>query len=122
VLLDPDARDIHRDWHAAATGMIGMLRMDLGRYPNDPKTTELIDELTEQSAEFREIWANGRVARAFTVESKVIQHPEVGPVHVHVEAVRIAEDPDQTLHVMIPGADEASQSAMRKLRALTELS
>jgi transcriptional regulator with XRE-family HTH domain len=122
VLLDENARDIHQDWNAAAAGLIGMLRMDFGRYPNDPKTIELIDELNEKSDEFGEIWADGRVARGFTIESKVILHPEVGPVHLHVEAVRIAEDPDQTLHVMIPESDQASQSAMATLRALTGVS
>ena len=52
----------------------------------------------------------------------MILHPEVGPVHLHVEAVRIAEDADQTLHVMIPGTDAASQSAMTELRALAGVS
>ncbi|NMO51649.1 helix-turn-helix domain-containing protein [Actinoplanes sp. TBRC 11911] len=119
VLLDESARDIHQDWYAAAAGLIGMLRMDLGRYPDDPKTIALIDELSAESAEFREIWAGGRVTRAYTVESKVILHPEVGAVRLHVEAVRITEDPDQTLHVMIPGPDAASQAAMTALRGLS---
>lgn len=83
--------------------MIGMLRMDLGRYPDDPRVIALVEELNEKSEVFREIWAAGRVSRAFTTESKVIRHPIFGAVRLRVEAVRITEDPDQTLHVMIPG-------------------
>jgi transcriptional regulator with XRE-family HTH domain len=122
VLLNESARDIHQDWHSAAAGLIGMLRMDFGRYPNDPKTIGLIDELSVRSAEFRQIWADGRVARGFTVDTKEIVHPEVGAVRLHVEAVRITEDPDQTLHVMIPSPDAASQEAMAALRGLTGVS
>jgi MmyB-like transcription regulator ligand binding domain len=113
LVLDPRAREIHADWTAAVADLTGMLRMDLGRHPDDPKTVALVDELRGASAVFRDIWAGGRVSRSLIAESKVIRHPVAGPVRLHVEAVRITEDPDQTLHVMIP--DRSSREALARL-------
>jgi hypothetical protein len=92
-----------------------MLRMDLGRYPHDPKTIDLVEELHERSEAFRGIWARGTVARSLT-GSMFLRHPEAGPLRLHVEAVRVTDDPDQTLHVLIPCSDATSQSAMTELR------
>jgi transcriptional regulator with XRE-family HTH domain len=115
ALLGERIREIQPDWAATAECLTGMLRMDLGRYPHDPKTIELIDELHERSEVFREIWLRGPVARSMT-GSMLLKHPEVGLMHLNVEAVRVTDDPDQTLHVMIPCSDATSQSAMTELR------
>jgi len=116
LLLDPGAREIHENWHAAVTDLIGMLRMDFGRYPDDPRTIALIEELTGKSEVFREIWTSGLVSRGLVTEGKVIRHPTFGAVRLRVEAVRITEDPDQTLHVMIPDVPLTLPSAMRAAR------
>jgi transcriptional regulator with XRE-family HTH domain len=115
ALLGERVRDIQPDWLGTASCLVGMLRMDLGRYPHDPKTIDLVGELHERSEVFRGVWARGTVARSMT-GSMFLRHPEAGPVHLHVEAVRVTDDPDQTLHVLIPCSDATSQSAMIELR------
>ncbi|MCI2421432.1 helix-turn-helix transcriptional regulator [Saccharopolyspora sp. K220] len=117
VLLSERARQSHVDWEAAAAGLVGMLRMDAGRHPNDPRTAELIDELSETSEHFTKLWNDCHVATSVVPESKVLQHPVVGRIRLHVEAVTTPRDRDQTLHVMIP-ADLASQSAIQELQTL----
>ena len=56
VLLSERARQLHVDWEAAAAGLVGMLRMDAGRHPDDPRTIELVDELSARSAHFKRLW------------------------------------------------------------------
>jgi transcriptional regulator with XRE-family HTH domain len=117
VLLSEQARRIHTDWEAAAAGLIGMLRMDIGRYPNDPRTAELIDELSATSEHFAQLWNDWHIATSIVRESKVIDHPVVGRIRFHVEAVTTPVDRDQVLQVLIP-ADSASQLALQQLQTL----
>ncbi|MEV1331353.1 helix-turn-helix transcriptional regulator [Micromonospora costi] len=119
MLLTEKARLIHRDWEAVAAGLVGMLRMDYGRYPNDPRTAELVEELSERSETFRRLWSDRHVAKKMFLDSKVIDHPVVGPVRLHVESMHATDDRDQTLNVLIPASDPTSQAAMRHLQKLT---
>jgi transcriptional regulator with XRE-family HTH domain len=117
VLLSEQARRLHVDWEAAAAGLIGMLRMDAGRYPDDPRTAELVDELSARSAHFTRLWNDWQVATSIVPESKVLRHPLVGHISLHVEAVTTPRDEDQTLQVLIP-TDPASRAAVRQLEIL----
>lgn len=121
VLLSEQARHLHLDWEAAAAGLIGMLRMDSGRHPGDPRTDELIDELSVKSEHFTQLWKNCHVATSVVPESKALQHPLVGRVRFHVEAVTTSQDKEQVLQVLIP-ADSTSQSAVRQLQTLAGVS
>jgi transcriptional regulator with XRE-family HTH domain len=117
VLLSEQARRLHVDWEAAAAGLIGMLRMDAGRYPDDPRTAELVDELSARSEHFTRLWNDWQVATSMVPESKVLRHPLVGHMSLHVEAVTTPRDEDQTLQVLIP-TDPASRAAVRQLEIL----
>jgi transcriptional regulator with XRE-family HTH domain len=119
VLLSERARRLHVDWEAAAAGLVGMLRMDAGRHPDDPRIAELVDELSARSEHFTRLWNDWQVATSIVPESKVLRHPLVGHVSLHVEAVTTPRDPDQTLQVLMP-TDPASRAAVRQLQALTD--
>lgn len=115
-LLSERARQLHGDgWGSSAAGLVGMLRLNAGRYPNDPRIGELVDELSAKSAQFGRLWRSGHVATSVVPESKVLHHPLVGPVRLRVEAVAAPHERDQVLQVLIP-ADPATQSALRRLR------
>src|SRR4051812_19042339 len=51
VFLDNRARDFFHDWPAVAHDTARILRSEAGRDPHDPAPTELIDELSQASAE-----------------------------------------------------------------------
>ncbi|NMO53941.1 helix-turn-helix domain-containing protein [Actinoplanes sp. TBRC 11911] len=119
MMFNERVREIHESWYTAATGAIGMLRMDLARYPHDPKTLELVEELNDTSDLFRKIWSERGVARGVTSDSNLVRHPAVGPIRSSLRAVRIADDPNQTLQLLIPSSDPASQESMAELRRLS---
>jgi transcriptional regulator with XRE-family HTH domain len=120
TLLSERARTLHRDWEAASAGLVGMLRMDVGRHPNDPRTAELVNELSEKSEHFARLWSDCHVATSVIGESKVVDHPVVGRIRFHVEAVTTPQDQDQVLQVLFPASDSASRSGVRRLQALAE--
>jgi transcriptional regulator with XRE-family HTH domain len=119
VLLSAQARRLHVDWEAAAAGLVGMLRMDAGRYPDDSRTAELVDELSARSEHFTRLWNDWPVATSIVPESKVLRHPLVGHISLHVEAVTTPRDEGQTLQVLIP-TDTTSRAAVRRLQDLAD--
>jgi hypothetical protein len=46
ILLDPATRQLYVDWAQIAAEMVAILRLDAGAHPDDPRTTELVGELT----------------------------------------------------------------------------
>ncbi|TDD45860.1 XRE family transcriptional regulator [Nonomuraea terrae] len=121
ALLSEEARRSHEDWENAVAGLVGMLRMDVGRYPDDPRTAELLRELREKSAVFTRIWDNCHVATSVVRERKAIVHPVAGRISLEVEVVTFPGDRDRFLHVLFPASDPASRAAMRRLEALADV-
>ena len=57
VFLDDRARDFFDDWPAVAHDTARILRSEAGRELDDPAAAELIEELSQTSAEFRAVWS-----------------------------------------------------------------
>lgn len=98
VFLDPAARDFYPNWHHVATQTVGNLRWGLTRFPNDDRVAEVVDEVSPQSEVFTELWATHYV-RPRSSEDKLFHHPQLGELHLHFEALELADAPDQRLFV-----------------------
>ncbi|WP_432558702.1 helix-turn-helix transcriptional regulator [Granulicoccus sp. GXG6511] len=114
ALLDPEARTRYRDWAATVRSMVGTLRMDAGRHPDDPLLKELVGDLAVQSEEFRNWWAEQRVVER-TAGVKRFNHPVVGELDVDYEALDVAGEEDQTLFIYTTRAGSESERKMRLL-------
>lgn len=114
ALLDPEARSRYRDWDQVVSSMVGTLRMDAGRHPDDPLLKELVGELAVQSEEFRQWWAEQRVVER-TAGIKRFHHPMVGDLEVDYEALDVAGEVDQTLFVYTTRPGSESHHKMRLL-------
>lgn len=101
MILDPAARALFPDWETVAAEVVGTLRLDAGRHPDDPRVTELVGELAVKSEHFRRWWADHRVTER-THGTKHMQHPVVGTVDINYEALTLPGDPDQTLFIYTP--------------------
>jgi transcriptional regulator with XRE-family HTH domain len=115
ILLDPAARDLYVDWAQIASEMVAILRLDAGAHPGDPRTTELVGELTMKSPEFPKWWAEHKVLDR-TWGRKRFRHPVVGPLEIDYEALRLPGDDDQTIFVYrAPDRDDRSAEALSLL-------
>lgn len=56
LFLDPRARSAYRHWSDSTEQIVALLRAASGRTPWDAALRELIEELTDRSREFRELW------------------------------------------------------------------
>ncbi|WP_030104905.1 helix-turn-helix transcriptional regulator [Actinoalloteichus caeruleus] len=108
VFLDPHARELYVDWPRVAADTAAMLRMDAGRYPEDPELGQLVGHLSIHSPEFRSLWARNRVHERGT-GAKQYHHPVVGDLTITYQAFTPGDDPDQTL--LVYGTEPGSSSA-----------
>ncbi len=118
VFLDPAARDFYADWQHVATQVVGNLRSGLTRFPNDDRVAEVVDEISPRSTVFAELWATHDV-RPRTSEDKVFHHPRVGELHLHFEALEVADAPDQRLFVYCALENGPIPDAVALLESLT---
>lgn len=119
VFLDPAARSFYPHWHHVATQTVGNLRWGLTRFPGDDRVAEVVDELSPRSSVFTELWATHHV-RPRSSEDKLFQHPRLGDLHLHFEALEVADAPDQRLFVYCALDGGPSPDAVALLETLTE--
>jgi hypothetical protein len=84
------------DWEQKASDVVGYVRMDAGRHPDDPRLSALVGALSVKSPEFRRLWAAHDV-KAKGNGTKNMRHPLVGDLTLSFETFLLADDSDQAL-------------------------
>lgn len=118
VFLDDRARDFFDDWDAVAHDTARILRSEAGRDPHDPGPAELIEELSQTSAEFRAVWAQHDV-RLPAAGRHRFHHPLVGDLDLVFEAAALRADPGLTLLLATVARGSPTESALRQLAAMS---
>src|SRR3954462_8741277 len=118
VFLDDRARTFFDDWPAVAHDTARILRSETGRDPRDPGPADLIEELSQTSAEFRAIWAQHDV-RLPAAGLHRFQHPLVGTLDLVFEAAELRADPGLTLQLATTDGRSPTEAALRRLAAMT---
>lgn len=114
IMLDPGARVLFRDWHAAASDAVAALRADIGRHPGDPAAAALVGELAVNSEEFRQWWARHTVTRK-SAGTLRLHHGVVGDVEVDFEHLLLPDDPEQSLRIYTAKNGSPTQDALKLL-------
>ncbi|MFI1045787.1 helix-turn-helix domain-containing protein [Streptomyces griseoruber] len=116
VFLKPEYRDLFVDWEQKAIDIVCALRMNAGCYPDDPRLSALVGELSVKSEEFRRLWATHDVKEK-SHGVKHLRHPLVGELFLNFEGLKLADDGDQTLVTYHAEPGSASAEALRLLAA-----
>ncbi|MET9444013.1 helix-turn-helix transcriptional regulator [Streptomyces sp. NPDC006610] len=114
VFLRPEYRDLYVEWEQKAIDIVCLLRMDAGCYPDDPRLSALVGELSVKSEEFRRLWATHDVKEK-SHGTKHLRHPLVGELALRYESFRLADDAEQSLVIYHAEPDSAGAEALRLL-------
>jgi len=119
VFLDDRARDFFDDWAAVAHDTARILRSEAGQDPEDPGPGEIIEELSQTSAEFQSIWAQHDV-RLPAAGRLRFHHPLVGDLDLVFEAAALRADPGLTLLLATGANGSPTESALHQLAEMSE--
>ncbi|MEV7468457.1 helix-turn-helix transcriptional regulator [Streptomyces kronopolitis] len=114
VFLDPVARALHPDWEAKALEVVGNLRADSGRHPDDPRICAVVNELLDHSADFRRLWETQTVYECLRGTKRIL-HPHVGELLITFESFRLSTDPDQALVTYTAPRGSQTEQRLREL-------
>jgi transcriptional regulator with XRE-family HTH domain len=112
---DTRIRELFVDWNGQARQLVGQLRGHLAEYPNEPRGTELVEELETASPKFAELWETNTVSR-FETSHKRFDHPEAGRLDLDYTKLAAANDDRQHLVVFLP-SDPRSAEKLDRLSA-----
>lgn len=115
---EPGARNRfpEEDWPHHSSAHVNDLRATHSRRSGDPDVTTLIEDLLQQSAEFRGLWDRHEVA-VRRYDRKRVVHPEVGLLHLTCE-VLLTPDEDLKVLTFFPTEATDAQEKLDLLRVI----
>ncbi|MFG5718640.1 helix-turn-helix domain-containing protein [Streptomyces murinus] len=108
LFLHPLGRTLYEPWEDTVALSVAHLRAVAGADPDNPELTTLVGELVLKSPEFARLWERYDVCERGGGQ-KNFRHPEVGPMTLTYEVMRLARTGGQRMVVYqaVPGtADE----------------
>ncbi|MFI7342179.1 helix-turn-helix transcriptional regulator [Streptomyces sp. NPDC050085] len=108
IFLDEAYRALFADsWQEKAESTVGLLRVSVGRHPDDPALASLIGTLAMKSEEFGALWAQQDVHEK-AAGQYALRHPVVGPLDLDFEILHLPEAERVLVsYLPTPGTDAA---------------
>ncbi|GII52624.1 transcriptional regulator [Planotetraspora thailandica] len=114
IFLNPAAQEFYRDWEPTVHGRVAHLRATVGTDLDDPRLTELVEELCDESGEFRRVWARYDV-QAESSHTRSFRHDLVGELTVDCDLFSAVGAPDQQLVTVQAAPESHSAEALNEL-------
>ncbi|WP_178946113.1 helix-turn-helix domain-containing protein [Kocuria sp. TGY1127_2] len=114
LFTDPVMRALYADWESVAQTAVAQLRMEAAKYPDDPRLSSLVGELSVQDSQFSQWWA-GRTVKSLTIGTKTLNHATVGELVLDWDTLVEAHDAEQQLVVWTAPPESATHEALRFL-------
>jgi len=100
LFCSPAAREVFPEWESVAQDVLARLRAATARHPDDPRYTDLVQELRTASSQARAWWTRYDV-RASTAGRKRVRHPQRGVLDLAHAAFTVADHPDLTMVIYL---------------------
>ncbi|GAA3485601.1 helix-turn-helix transcriptional regulator [Streptomyces yanii] len=118
LFLDPAAKSFYRSPERARDRAVADLQQTAASNPQDPRTLELVGELSVCSGEFRALWAR-EYTRVPPYEVKRIHHSVVGDLDLRHETLNIRSVPGQQLIILQAELGSPSADGLALLSSLS---
>ncbi|MFE8993168.1 helix-turn-helix domain-containing protein [Streptomyces collinus] len=115
AFLSPEARERFADPESTAWKIVGVVRMNAGKSPDDAHFSSLIQELSHKSEEFRQLWARHEVSCGTVGETVRMRHPLVGEFDLVHEPMALPGGAPMRLVTYHAEPGSRSEEALRML-------
>lgn len=112
LFLDPGEQALCPNTERAMAHQVASFRQSVGSDTDDPRVVELVDELSQASERFRQLWARHDV-HANEGTQRAMYHPRVGDITLHKERLHIngADGLSLVVYHAVPGTANAEKLA-----------
>ncbi|MFD4988612.1 helix-turn-helix domain-containing protein [Streptomyces sp. NPDC058374] len=110
AFLDPEVRSRYADWDRVARECVAYLRMEAGRYPDDPRLDGLVRELSAADPDFGKWWGSHQVAAQNRGRKRFV-HPYAGELTLDFQVFDVRGDPAPEQMLVVYTAEPGSRSA-----------
>ncbi|MFQ6144303.1 helix-turn-helix domain-containing protein [Streptomyces seoulensis] len=114
LFLHPVGRALYEPWEETVAHSVAHLRAVAGADPDDPELTALVGELLLKSPDFARIWERYEVCERGGGQ-KCFRHPNVGPMTLTYEVMRLARTGGQRMVVYQAAPGGPDEHAMLRL-------
>lgn len=118
LFTHPEATNVFAEWGRLCRATVQALRLNAGRFPDDPAIRAVVDELTGASPAFVELW-NEQTVSSLVRAIKVFVHPKAGRIELTYQTFDSHDAPGQQLLVGTPQPGSRSEEALSYLASLT---
>ncbi|KAA0021354.1 helix-turn-helix transcriptional regulator [Antrihabitans cavernicola] len=118
LFMDAPTRAMYGDWERVVREQVAWLRYDTVRHPRYRALFALIEELLDQSPEFRKLWDRYEI-RSRSHGRRLLDHPDVGVLDMYYTALPLPADPRLTI---VTWSAAKSTETADKLHKLAERS
>ena len=116
---DPIHRGRYADWAVIAPRVVAQFRAEMTARPEDAGYRRVVEELTDLSPEFAELWAR-RDVEPGGVTLKALMHPAVGELHFESALLQVPDRPDLRLVLHNPRRGTDTVAKLERLLAEDE--
>ena len=115
LLLDPAMKQRLVNWETQVASSIGLFRSQTAKFVGAEWLNEVVNDLTEKSAEFKKWWPEQAVYKAID-EPKHYRHPHdsIGDMHLATTLLTVQDCPHLMIVVNTPTDDESAEN-LKKL-------
>lgn len=115
IFLSPEARERFADPRRTAQEIAGVLRMNAAKSSGDPRLSSLIQELSQKSEEFRQLWARHEVMCGSGGDVVRMRHPVAGEFELVREPMALPGGAPMRLTTYHAEPGSPSEEALRML-------
>jgi transcriptional regulator with XRE-family HTH domain len=119
VFLDPPTRAWYANWPEVARATVAALRAAVGAASDDPALRQLVADVSEGSATFRDLWARHDV-HPTRDETKLFNHPRLGQFALRRHVLQIAGSGGQVIIAYRPEPGSPGEDGLTRLAALDD--
>jgi transcriptional regulator with XRE-family HTH domain len=116
LFTEPAWRKMLLDWDSDSRRLIAQFRAATVSHLGEPAWTELVEDLSARSPEFRDLWEQHDVAGSANRVKRYL-HPTVGLLSLESSTLWLSERPGARLTIYTP-CDDATRSGLEKLAEL----